>query len=560
MVTQEGSRGADDRVSSSAAFSGAGSDRPLKPDGLSHVARRRFISFLLAAPLILAAPPQRIVSTAPSITEMLYALGLGDRVVGVTRYCRYPPEAQLKPKIGDYTSPNLEAIAALKPDLVIIQTNPARLAERLGALRLKSLEIDQENIAALYNSIRVVGDATGVPARATQLTESMRSKLEQIRQRASALPPTRVMFVIGRTPGRLDGLVVVGKASYLNEIMQIAGGVNVFRDAVAAYPQVSLEEVLARNPQVIVDMGDMSDTVDVTEAHKRDVVGLWQRMGKLDAVTHHRVSCGRFGHFRGSGAARGECRAGVSGDAALSFRAAGLGFSYGLHDVSCELPASGLVAITGPNGAGKSTLLGILAGLRSPYRGSCTYRGVEVRAWKRREFARRVAFLPQSLRIQFPFTAKEVVLMGRTPYSHGWMESTEDEGAVERAMEVTDTREFASRDFRSLSGGEAQRVILAAALAQQPDTLLLDEPTTYLDLKHQFSLYRLLSGLAQRMLVVAVTHDLNLALQFAGRVLVLDRGQLAGDGPPAEVFQPERIAQVFGVRAEMHGRYLTYES
>jgi iron complex transport system substrate-binding protein len=251
--------------------------------------RRRFIAFLLAAPLILAAPPQRIVSTAPSITEMLYALGLGDRVVGVTRYCRYPPEAQLKPKIGDYTSPNLEAIAALKPDLVIIQTNPVRLAERLGALRLKSLEIDQENIAALYKSIRVVGDATGVATGAAQLVESIRAKLEQIRQRAAALPRKRVMFVIGRTPNRLDGLVVVGKASYLNEIIQIAGGENVFRDAVAAYPTVSLEEVLARNPQVIADMGDMSDTVDVTEAHKREVVGLWQRMGTVEAVKQHHV-------------------------------------------------------------------------------------------------------------------------------------------------------------------------------------------------------------------------------------------------------------------------------
>ena len=243
----------------------------------------------------------------------------------------------------------------------------------------------------------------------------------------------------------------------------------------------------------------------------------------------------------------------------MSFRAAALGFAYGLHDVSFELPSAGLVAITGPNGAGKSTLLGMLAGLRSPYRGSCTYQGVEVQAWKRPEFARRVAFLPQALRIQFPFTSQEVVLMGRTPYSGGWMVSPEDEAAVQHAMKVTDTQEFALRDFRSLSGGEAQRVILASALAQQPEALLLDEPTTFLDLKHQFSLYRLLSDLAQRMLVVAVTHDLNLALQFAGRVLVLDRGRLAGDGPPAEVFEPDRIERVFGVRAQMHGRYMTYE-
>lgn len=249
----------------------------------------------------------------------------------------------------------------------------------------------------------------------------------------------------------------------------------------------------------------------------------------------------------------------------MSFRAASLGFAYGLHDVSFELPASGLVAIAGPNGAGKSTLLGIMAGLRSPYQGSCIYRDVEVHAWKRREFARRVAFLPQSLRIEFPFTAKEVVLMGRTPYSRGWLESAEDEAAVLRAMDVTDTREFGARDFRSLSGGERQRVILASALAQQPETLLLDEPTTFLDLKHQLSLYRLLSGFAQSMLVVSVTHDLNLALQFASRVLVLDRGRLVGDGDPSEVFHPERIERVFGVHAKMHTApgqppHMTYEA
>jgi iron complex transport system ATP-binding protein len=249
----------------------------------------------------------------------------------------------------------------------------------------------------------------------------------------------------------------------------------------------------------------------------------------------------------------------------LSFRAASLGFEYGLDDVSFDLPSSGLVAITGPNGAGKSTLLGILAGLRSPYRGSCLYHGTEVHAWKRRDFARRVAFLPQAVRIEFPFTAKEVVLMGRTPYARGWLESAEDEASVQRAMDFTGTREFAGRDFRSLSGGERQSVILASALAQQPETLLLDEPTTFLDLKHQLSLYHLLSGLSKSMLVVSVTHDLNLALQFSNRVLILDRGRLAGDGDPSEVFEPDRIARVFGVHARMHSgpgerRHMTYEA
>jgi iron complex transport system substrate-binding protein len=244
---------------------------------------------VLATALLPAAPPERIISTAPSITELLYALGLGNRVVGVTRFCRYPPEAQLKPKIGDYTSPNLEAIAALRPDLVIIQTNPIHLADQLGRLKLRVLEIDQENIAAIYKSIHDVGAATGTEHAATQLSDSILDGLGKIRNRVSALPRVRMMFVIGRSPNRLDGLVVAGRASYLNEVIEIAGGENVFRDAVAGYPEVSLEEVMARNPEVIVDMGDMSDTVGVTEEHKRLVTALWNRIPTLAAVKQHRV-------------------------------------------------------------------------------------------------------------------------------------------------------------------------------------------------------------------------------------------------------------------------------
>ncbi len=246
----------------------------------------------------------------------------------------------------------------------------------------------------------------------------------------------------------------------------------------------------------------------------------------------------------------------------MSFRAKQLGFAYGLHDASFEFPKSGLITIAGPNGAGKSTLLGILAGLRSPYRGSCTYAGKEVHQWPKREFARRVAFLPQSVRLQFPFTAEEVVLMGRTPYASGWFQTVEDRSAAEEAMTITDTLAFRARDFRTLSGGEAQRVILASALTQRPEALLLDEPATHLDLRHQLSLYRLLGELSASMLVVAVTHDLNLALRFSHRVMVLEDGRVAGDGTPQDVLNPELIGRVFGVRARMHEGeqpWLTYE-
>ncbi|HYV62915.1 MAG TPA: ABC transporter ATP-binding protein [Bryobacteraceae bacterium] len=245
-----------------------------------------------------------------------------------------------------------------------------------------------------------------------------------------------------------------------------------------------------------------------------------------------------------------------------SFIARQLGFAYGLHEASFELPPSGLITIAGPNGAGKSTLLGILAGLRSPYRGSCAYAGREVRQWPKREFARKVAFLPQSVRLEFPFTAEEVVLMGRTPYARGWFQTDEDRSAAEEAMTITDTLAFRGRDFRTLSGGEAQRVILASALTQRPEALLLDEPATHLDLRHQLSLYRLLGELAKSLLVVAVTHDLNLALQFSHRVMLLEDGRIAGDGSPREVLNPALIARVFGVQATVHGDarpWMTYE-
>ncbi len=236
----------------------------------------------------------------------------------------------------------------------------------------------------------------------------------------------------------------------------------------------------------------------------------------------------------------------------VSFAAANLRFGYGLHEATFELPPSGMVAIAGPNGAGKSTLLGIMAGLRQPYLGSCKYDGTEVRQWRRRDYARRVAFLPQTFRLEFPFTAEQVVLMGRTPYAGGWFESPLDHAAVARAMETTDTLAFRARDFRSLSGGERQLVILASALAQEPDTLLLDEPTTFLDLKHQLAMYRLLADFSRNgKLVVAVTHDLNLALQFSDRVMVLHHGRIAADGGPSDVLDPDLIENVFGVHAHL---------
>ena len=237
----------------------------------------------------------------------------------------------------------------------------------------------------------------------------------------------------------------------------------------------------------------------------------------------------------------------------------GVGMTYSgcpvLVDVTLRLEAPQFVAIVGPNGAGKSTLLSILAGLREGFAGSCVYNGRPVDAWPRREFARQVSVVPQSLNLDFPFRAEEVVLMGRTPHAGGWFDSLEDMQAAGDALRRTDAWSFRTRDFRTLSGGERQRVVLAAALAQQPRVLLLDEPTTFLDIEHQLAIYKLLRELAaQGLLVVAVTHDLNLAASYAGRVIALRDGRVLADAGPEEALSPARIAEVFRVSAQRIGR------
>ena len=239
-----------------------------------------------------------------------------------------------------------------------------------------------------------------------------------------------------------------------------------------------------------------------------------------------------------------------------AYQLRGVGMSYGgcpvLSGVDLDIRPPGLVAIVGPNGAGKSTLLGILAGLRDGYAGECLLDGRRVEAWRRRDFARRVSLVPQSLRLDFPFTAEQVVFMGRTPHAGGLFDSDCDQQAVEDALRRTDAWAFRERDFRALSGGERQRVVLASALAQEPSVLLLDEPTTFLDIEHQLAIYRLLRDLASSgLLVVTVTHDLNLAATFADRVIALRQGRVLADAAPSEALHPARIEEIFHVRVQL---------
>jgi len=249
----------------------------------------KFLGLLLALAFASNAQPKRIVSTAPSITEILFALGLGDRVVGVTTFCRYPAEAQTRPKIGTYYEPNFEAILAARPDVVFVVKNPVRFKEKLEGMGLKVVELAGESLAGIAESIRIVAATAQVPERGAKLVASIDAELAAVRKAAAGKAKPKFLFVIGRTPGRLEGLFVVGRQSFLHELIEIAGGTNAFADLDQSYAKVPLEEVLARNPEVILDIGDMADTASVTPEKTRAVAALWSVAPSLAAVKTGRV-------------------------------------------------------------------------------------------------------------------------------------------------------------------------------------------------------------------------------------------------------------------------------
>ena len=211
-----------------------------------------------------------------------------------------------------------------------------------------------------------------------------------------------------------------------------------------------------------------------------------------------------------------------------------VGFAYGekpvLRGVTFAAGAGEFVALVGTNGAGKSTLLDVIAGIRKAGSGRVWLEGRNLADWAPQETARRVSHLPQSLEADLPFTAEQLVAMGRYPHTDRWFESEDDHAHIEAAMRRTGCRQHRARAFGSLSGGERQRVLLAACLAQAADVLLLDEPSTYLDIAAQLECFSLLREEARAgKLCLAVTHDLNLALTFCTRLLVLDGGRVARD-------------------------------
>lgn len=230
-----------------------------------------------------------------------------------------------------------------------------------------------------------------------------------------------------------------------------------------------------------------------------------------------------------------------------------LSLSYGkrvaVDDVSFAIEAGEMVSIVGPNGSGKSTLLRGLSRLQRPSAGRVLLGETDIRSIAARQVARHLAILPQTPDAGADLTVRELVYRGRYPHQGVLQRVTPaDSEAVDWAMQAADVSDLASRPLGSLSGGERQRAWIALALAQEPRVLLLDEPTSFLDIQHQVEVMHLLRRLNREgMTVVAILHDLVLAGRFTDRVIAMRNGRVAFDGPPMAVFEPAGLERVFGV-------------
>jgi iron complex transport system ATP-binding protein len=217
-----------------------------------------------------------------------------------------------------------------------------------------------------------------------------------------------------------------------------------------------------------------------------------------------------------------------------------------LRDITLAIDRGLLTVIIGPNGAGKSTLMQLLLGVERQGQGHVRFRGQEMHAWPRQQLAREIGVVPQG-EVEPLFTVRDTVAMGRYAHLGAWQrERAEDVRAIDRAMVQCDVQQFASRWVPTLSGGERQRVRVARALAQETRVIVLDEPTTYLDIRHEMAMFEQVRRLRDDgVTVVLVTHNLNLAARYADRMVLLRDGAIVASGTAAEVLTAERVADVY---------------
>lgn len=223
-----------------------------------------------------------------------------------------------------------------------------------------------------------------------------------------------------------------------------------------------------------------------------------------------------------------------------------------LKGISMNIREPQLVSIIGPNGVGKSTLIHCMNKILSPVAGTVMIDGKAVKDYEIKELARKVGYVPYTSSDTFPMTVVDTILMGRNP--HRKQSTLKNDLAIAReVMEMMDISHLAMRPFNELSAGQHQRVMLARGLAQEPEILLLDEPTANLDIKHQMDVIRLLKELSVKkgLMVIMISHDLNIAAKYSDNVIMMSKGQIYAVGRPADVITADNIREVYGVESEI---------
>jgi iron complex transport system substrate-binding protein len=244
---------------------------------------------LAAAGLAARQVPARIVSTSPSITETLFALGLGDHVVGVSTYCWFPPAVAKLPKIGTFAKPDAELIARLRPDLVVVHTGPHAAASHLAALKIRTVVIETGSLGQVFSTIRQIASAAGVSDRSDRVIGDINARLDRVKGAVAGKPPKKVLIIVGRRTGTLTDMVAAGRSSYLSDIAAIAGGVNVLANATPQYARISMETVISLAPDVLIDIGEMGEQPDTSERRLQITRDLWRRQTLVKAVRDQHV-------------------------------------------------------------------------------------------------------------------------------------------------------------------------------------------------------------------------------------------------------------------------------
>ncbi|MCK4390158.1 MAG: ABC transporter substrate-binding protein [Desulfobacterales bacterium] len=229
---------------------------------------------------------RRIVSMAPNITETIFALGCGDCVVAATDFCTYPAEARALPKVGGYFNPNLERLTALCPDLLILQGKHEKVDAFCRAKGIPVLHVAMDSISSIYRGIVDLGSALHRPERAEHLCTTIRHQLEAVQKEVAGYPRQKVFICLGRAPSGMTNLYTAGGPSFISEILQIAGGDNIFADVTQPYPEASKESLLKRAPEIIIEMRPGED---ISDLRRRQIIAEWDILRGVPAVSNRRV-------------------------------------------------------------------------------------------------------------------------------------------------------------------------------------------------------------------------------------------------------------------------------